>query len=534
MKGDEAGARASRPRIAPNVNRSERSMTRPTTDRTTIPPTRQPSAESFAIAGEDPAEIARRITEFEEDIRPRNAVGRFLSRRAALLSVRLDRCMEFDAAATGKRVRDAEVAYEDERLAYLEKMADWLAAEPTTHLRRLRMMPEGVAWLILSWLAVKADLFHPTRDVWGYGHRQRIDNLMGRRPEEIPLSPVTPLCLAAWGDFSGLTEDQGGGLAAPARKEWARGQLGLLIDAQVAALERLKPTLDQDRIAKDRAEAAARALFDASPASVLARKYEAATERSFYRALRELRQLDAPASSPIEPEPPTPGRGSMARSVRIPEPEGVATDPGAESEGVRRGDWLRFVEPVGPGPRVPQSEVAADQQSGEEREAESKQGGQRPGEGHGPGQDHVPAPGRRLEGGRDRPPTSEHRPAWGGIDRDGRLLGLVVGVVGVNLGGIGDGFEEGDWVRLGGAEVRVAERRRGRRLLGWQGHQVASPIAEVDREGVFVGVGVGLELGLVRVGDDQLDPAARAVDRLAEPARRRTQELLATRTAESE
>ena len=305
------------------------------------PERRTSRAESFAIAGEDPAEIALRFEAFEQDIRPAGSVGQFLTRRLAALSVRLDRCLEWDAAVTSKRVRNAEVEYEDDRLAYIEKMADWIAAEPTTHLRRLKMMPDGIDWLIRAWLAVKADLFHPTCDVWGYGHRQRVDNLMGRRPEEIPLSPVTPLCLAAWGDFSGLTEDQGGGLAAPARKEWARGQLGRLIDAEVAALERLRPTIEVDRIERNRAEAASRALFDASPTSVLARKYEAATERSFYRALGELKAIEA-APARVEPTPrstvePDSARGSLASFFPGNQP---AIDPGDDGP-ADRSSWCR-------------------------------------------------------------------------------------------------------------------------------------------------------------------------------------------------
>jgi hypothetical protein len=65
-------------------------------------------------------------------------------------------------------------------------------------------------------------------------------------------------------------------------------------------MERLKQArieLDPDALAEDRAEAVDRALFDVSPGSILARKYEAATERAMYKALKEYRQVEADAAA---------------------------------------------------------------------------------------------------------------------------------------------------------------------------------------------------------------------------------------------
>ena len=52
--------------------------------------------------------------------------------------------------------------------------------------------------------------------------------------------------------------------------------------------------LDEAQVARLRAEASRRAMFDTSKEATLARKYEAASERSFYRALKELRELRKP------------------------------------------------------------------------------------------------------------------------------------------------------------------------------------------------------------------------------------------------
>jgi hypothetical protein len=85
-------------------------------------------------------------------------------------------------------------------------------------------------------------------------------------------------------------------------------------------LKALREGLDLEGLKLVRAEATARAMFDASPEAVLARKYEATNERGLYRALREFRQIQAQipkveetpqlAANPVEelgsclPEPP--------------------------------------------------------------------------------------------------------------------------------------------------------------------------------------------------------------------------------------
>ncbi|WP_435017573.1 hypothetical protein TA3x_005188 [Tundrisphaera sp. TA3] len=61
---------------------------------------------------------------------------------------------------------------------------------------------------------------------------------------------------------------------------------------------------DNARTLRD--EAANRALFDASKEAVLARKYEAASERGFHAALKELRRMRAEAGRAVVEEAPAP------------------------------------------------------------------------------------------------------------------------------------------------------------------------------------------------------------------------------------
>jgi hypothetical protein len=121
------------------------------------------------LPNEDAAEVDRRFSAFQDELKPSGEVGRALVQRAALLSVRMERCVSQETATLSVRVRRAE--------------ADFVA-------------PEG---------------------------------------------------------------------------------------------------LDGREVARLRAEEGCRAMFDPSKEATLARKYEAAAERGFFRALKELRQLEARA-----------------------------------------------------------------------------------------------------------------------------------------------------------------------------------------------------------------------------------------------
>ena len=85
------------------------------------------------------------------------------------------------------------------------------------------------------------------------------------------------------GCFSNIDAAEVQGANDDERAEWARQELGRMIDAEVARLEEVKAKLDPSLIEADRLEAADRCLFDLQPAMTLVRKYEAATERAMYK-----------------------------------------------------------------------------------------------------------------------------------------------------------------------------------------------------------------------------------------------------------
>ena len=63
--------------------------------------------------------------------------------------------------------------------------------------------------------------------------------------------------------------------------------------------------VDEEEAARLRSEVGRRAMFDPSKEATLARKYEAAAERAFFRCLKELRQMRWPARGRV---PGRPGR----------------------------------------------------------------------------------------------------------------------------------------------------------------------------------------------------------------------------------
>ena len=118
----------------------------------------------------------------------------------------------------------------------------------------------------------------------------------------MPITRLRALTEAVHGRFQHLEERDGGGLGGDDRRRWAIAELVGLIDAEVAGLKGQLEGFDREAIERDRAEAPARALFDDSKEGILARKYEAASERALYRALRELREVRAGSSQTDKPK----------------------------------------------------------------------------------------------------------------------------------------------------------------------------------------------------------------------------------------
>ncbi len=249
-----------------------------------------------ALPSEDQAEIAGRFTELQMQMRPKTDAGEQLLRRFAFLTVRMERSERHETAQTAMRVRHAIEKFDDERLTFVEGLATKIYTEPATSVRRLQMSPEGIDWMLDEWETLRSDLLNPDRNCWTGNHRMHFDALLGRNPGGYRTARTMALSYAMDGSFHLLDKADGEGLDGSARAAWAKDELTRQIDTEMARLKEVRARIDMEALAMDRAEAADRALFDPSPEAVLARKYEAATERAMYRTLKEFRQVEAEAA----------------------------------------------------------------------------------------------------------------------------------------------------------------------------------------------------------------------------------------------
>ena len=250
------------------------------------------TGEGVALPDEDAVEVARRFEALGRELNPSSEVGKMLVHRVAFLSVRLERCERFDTAVLSKRVRKAEAEFADARLVEVEALVLQLPREAATSVRRLKGSPEGVDWLLGHLAELKGDLLLENRDGWTPNHRMRLEAVLGQNPGGYRINRVMALSDAILGYFGHLDPEDGEGLDDGARARWAKGALAAMIDAEAAHLQAVRAALDPRAIEQDRLEAADRALFDPSPKMVLARKYEAATERGLYKALKELQAAE--------------------------------------------------------------------------------------------------------------------------------------------------------------------------------------------------------------------------------------------------
>jgi len=249
------------------------------------------TGDGIVIPTEDAAELDLRFAALEAEMKPSGTMARQLVGRLALLTIRLERSAQHEAKTIANRMRKARAEFDDARLAEMENYYSWIASEPSTNARRLRMTPEGLKRLIDVMTDLRGELDHPDGHRWDWARCEQFHHLIGLRRVDVPVSRARALSDAMEGNFRNLSQTDGGDLALKDRQEWARVALLALVDAELGKLRDLLDRFDHEGLELDREEAADRAIFDPSPAAALARKYEAVSERGLYRALREFREI---------------------------------------------------------------------------------------------------------------------------------------------------------------------------------------------------------------------------------------------------
>ena len=254
----------------------------------------------------DAAEVERRDSALRAEMDPKSAIGAILIRQMATLSVRMERGAVQEMASTASRVLHAAEAFDEERIEQAAQLMARIGEDPKGCVRRLRKSPEGVDLLVEGWRKLRAALTRPEGPGWSESYQARAANLAGLEAEGLRGGRVEALSRAVLGDFSKLTEQEGGGLEYQARRAWAAAPLVEWIDGQIAGLEADRESLDFEAIERDRAGAGDRALFDPSKEASLARRYEAEARRGFFRSLTEFRRAEAEEAERAESAPETP------------------------------------------------------------------------------------------------------------------------------------------------------------------------------------------------------------------------------------
>ncbi len=289
------------------------------------------SGDGVVLAAEDQAEVERLDAAFSSELAPKSELGAALIHELASLTVRMKRATRHEFAASDERVRNAPENFDRDREDQAEALFETIQENPRANLRKLKRTPEGVIILIDAWNELKADMTRPGKSYWPEQHMIKMGHLMGIREEAVRGSLIGVLSDATWGDFSRLSEHEGGKLDEEDRKQWARERLVAMINQTLRDLSELSQYFDYETIELDRAESGERALFDTSKPAVLARRYESELSRRLHKTLKEFHEAEARAAevAATQPKPPaaTPAPPSSG-SFREAKPDFDSTPPG--------------------------------------------------------------------------------------------------------------------------------------------------------------------------------------------------------------
>ena len=241
------------------------------------------TGEGLALPDEDAAEVEASFQRQMAQMRPRTDLGANLVFRVALMTLRLRRFAEAEAASLSERVANAGAVFDANQARERDDAFSRIVKEPATQLARLASFPEGVDQLIRTWTFLKERL---TADNWDDRPSDLFEALLGRLASQLCPDELRAWNLAAYDPETALDDERIPGQDAEAKSRWAIVQLHKVIDGQIARWRNHRAGLDLAPFAHARAAAIRMARYDGSPEAVLAKKYEAATSRELYKASR--------------------------------------------------------------------------------------------------------------------------------------------------------------------------------------------------------------------------------------------------------
>ena len=256
----------------------------------------------IVLPEEDRLRWEGRAESWAEELGARGELDLYLAGRAALASVRLDRCVRAETADLQAR-RDAALTrwdYERARNAQVDHWARVIASDPAAAVAGLRRTTPGCEWLTASWTEMAAEI--EASGWWTPEEARRALGLLGRLGD-----PHGGLAGAA----VGVLEGDAGGQGRDGPRADGRGAVGVLRHRRplgarparhrrgdrrpggpVRLATRRSPPAARARWeaweGADRQAAIDRVLVDDTPGGMLRRRYESASTSELHRSLDQV------------------------------------------------------------------------------------------------------------------------------------------------------------------------------------------------------------------------------------------------------
>ena len=302
------------------------------------------TGQGLCLPLEDQREIQARFDNLADELCPQTAKELFYTRRAAMLTLRVDRCYLQEAHNLRMAVRDAVANHDKQIFDEVRLLMVHLHENPWHGVERLKQSPQGIDILVGQWRELRDALAQSGN--LNQIEMVRVEQLIGRRYDATGFSrpeELNRMCSCGFDrfDYEGKTSaDQMDACMANAKRE-----LAAYFSRQIEDLLMHRATLPLAAIELNRLEAPMRAVIDVSNAGQLLRRYESAAAREVHKIFDyfdETEAAEAEANLDATPDP-------MEASARLAS-FGSPPEPGS-SETVTEPEFV--VEPVTDSPIWP-------------------------------------------------------------------------------------------------------------------------------------------------------------------------------------
>jgi hypothetical protein len=254
----------------------------------------------------DDRKLQKTLEAWRERLQPIDVFEEHLVARAALASVRMERCVKKDLAEVARRRRRARKRWEQRQERAVNRAASLIDTDPGQAIEQLEATSLGCHWLIERWLDLGAFLEEP--GWWDIKQTCFAMRLLGKDHKKTPakdpsLAKLRLAFLSAGPNIDpveadAIFEESTRHLDDEARLRRitsrrpdppiGRAMLQKIVADEITRLESLRDQLWEEQDARDRQEAEDRSLVDTSPTGARLLRYETAAEMSLQRNLNLL------------------------------------------------------------------------------------------------------------------------------------------------------------------------------------------------------------------------------------------------------